>query len=251
MTQRQKTLTIQTPEGIVFPLQLATPLSRFLALVVDQICIYFISSLLSGALGLAGLISWDLASAVMMLASAIVSIGYPILLEWRWRGQTIGKRMLRLQVMDEQGLRLQFSQIVIRNLLRVVDVLPAFYLAGGLASFLSSRGQRLGDMAANTIVVRHPAVAEPDFDQILPGKFNSFREHPHLAARLRQNLSPREAGIALQALMRRHSLEDGARVALFAELRARMETIVKFPPEITDGLSDEQYVRNVTDILFR
>jgi len=47
-----------------------------------------------------------------------------------------------------------------------------------------------GDLAANTIVVRHPAAAEPDFEKILPGKFNSFREYPHLAARLRQNVTP-------------------------------------------------------------
>jgi uncharacterized RDD family membrane protein YckC len=251
MTERQKVLMIQTPEGIVFPLQIASPVSRFLALVIDQICIYILSGILSTLLGLVGILNWDLAAAFAMLASAIVSIGYPILLEWRWRGQTIGKRAMHLQVMDEQGLRLEFSQIVIRNLLRVVDALPAFYLVGGIASFLNSRGQRLGDMAANTIVIRHPIVAEPDFDQILPGKYNSFREYPHLTARLRQNLSPREAGIALQALMRRDMLEDQARLKLFAELRLHMEEIVRFPPEITDGISDEQYVRNAVDVVFR
>jgi hypothetical protein len=92
---------------------------------------------------------------------------------------------------------------------------------------------------------------EPDFEKILPGKYNSFREHPHLAARLRQNVAPREAGLALEALLRRDQFEDQARPALFAEIRAHFEGVVRFPPETTDGLSDEQYVRNAVDVLFR
>jgi uncharacterized RDD family membrane protein YckC len=248
---RQKTLVIRTPEGIVFPLVLASPISRFLALAVDLACIYVTTGVISTVLSLTGLISPDIGTAVFMLASAIVSVGYPMLLEWRWRGQTIGKKLLRLQVMDGQGLRLQASQIVIRNLLRGVDALPGFYGVGGAAAFFSIRGQRLGDLAANTIVVRHPEAVEPDFEKILPGKYNSFREHPHLAARLRQNVTPREAGLALEALLRRAQFEDNARPALFAEIRAHFEQVVRFPPEATDGLSDEQYVRNVADVLFR
>ncbi|MCX7823963.1 MAG: RDD family protein, partial [Verrucomicrobiae bacterium] len=79
---------------------------------------------------------------------------------------------------------------------------------------LSPRAQRLGDLAANTIVTRHPALAEPDVDQLMAGKFNSFRDHPHLAARLRQRVSPGEAAIALQALLRRDEFEPAARVEL-------------------------------------
>ena len=79
--------------------------------------------------------------------------------EWRWRGQTIGKRLLRLRVVDAEGMRLQFNQIVTRNLLRFVDSLPAFYFVGGLACWLSPKCQRLGDIAANTIVIRNPRVA--------------------------------------------------------------------------------------------
>src|SRR5262249_58768067 len=59
------------------------------------------------------------------------------LCEWYWRGQTVGKRMLRLRVVDRQGLRLQPSQIITRNLLRFVDGLPAFYMLGGLTSLLN------------------------------------------------------------------------------------------------------------------
>jgi hypothetical protein len=185
------------------------------------------------------------------LSYFIVSIGYPILTEWFWRGQTVGKRLLRLRVMDSQGLHLHFSQIVIRNLLRFVDMLPAFYLLGGVCSLLNRHSQRLGDVAANTIVVRNPEVFEPDLAQMMSGKFNSFRDYPHLAARLKQRISPQEAGIALQSLLRRNELEPAARLQLFAEISDHMRQIVEFPEEAVEGITDEQYVRNVVDLLFR
>jgi len=246
-----KTLTIQTPEGIVFPLLLADPVTRFLALVIDRICVYLLSSVAATLLNFAGVISGDLAGAVVMVTVFVISFGYGIALEWLWQGQTVGKRIMRLRVMDEQGLRLTFSQIVIRNLLRFVDVLPLFYLVGGVSSLVSPRAQRIGDIAANTIVISHPRIAEPDLDQVLPGKFNSLRQHPNLAARLRQRTSPREAGIAVQALARRDAMTPDARVRLFGEVRRHMEKLVAFPPETVEGISDEQYVRNVVDILFR
>jgi uncharacterized RDD family membrane protein YckC len=244
-------IEIQTPEGIVFPLILAGPVTRFLALVVDLACVAIVSGAVSGVLSWLGALSTDVAGALWILASFALSLGYGIALEWLWNGQTLGKRLLRIQVMDEQGLRLAFPQIAIRNLLRFVDSLPLFYLVGGAAAVLSPRAQRLGDIAAGTIVVSHPKVPEPDLDQILPGKFNSFREHRNLAARLRQNVLPREAAVALEALARRDALEPDARVRLFAAIRARLEGLVRFPAEAVEGLSDEQYVRNAADLLFR
>jgi len=192
-----------------------------------------------------------LARAIATVVYFIVSIGYGMAAEWYWRGQTVGKRLLRLRVMDAQGLRLQFSQIVIRNLLRFVDMLPAFYLVGGIACLVSRRAQRLGDLAANTIVVRNPRITKPDLDQLLAGKYNSLRDYPHLEARLRQRISPAEASIAMQALLRRDRLEPQARVELFEGIAAYFRSKVEFPPEATDGITDEQYVRNVLDVLYR
>ena len=114
----------------MFPLFLAGPVTRFLAVAVDAACVNVILMFASLAfLGL-GFLSMDLLMAFYILSYFIVSIGYPIVTEWYWRGQTVGKRLLRLRVMDAQGLHLQFSQIVIRNLLRFVDMLPLFYLLG-------------------------------------------------------------------------------------------------------------------------
>ena len=248
---KTNTLTISTPEGVEFSMLLAGPISRFLAWSVDLLAILSLNKLLNVVIGAAGIISQDLAAAGGILGYFVVSIGYGIALEWLWRGQTLGKRLLRLRVTDVNGLQLQFSQVVIRNLLRFVDSLPALYLVGGMACLINRHAQRLGDYAANTIVVWNPRLDEPDLDQLLEGKYNSFRKHPHLEARLRQNVSPAEARIALQALVRRDEIGPGSRVELFESLVSHFKSIVAFPAEATDGISDEQYVRNVVAALFR
>ena len=73
----------------------------------------------------------------------------------------------------------------------------------------------------------------------------------HLAARLRQRVSPAQAAVALQALLRRDEFEPVARVELFGELAAHFRELVEFPSEATDGITDEQYLRNVVDVVYR
>jgi uncharacterized RDD family membrane protein YckC len=251
INSRSNTLTIRTPEGVTFSFQLAGPITRFLSWSIDAASISVIASVLGGAFSLFGIISRDLAMAATVMAYFLVSIGYGIAFEWYWQGQTMGKRLLRLRVMDIQGLRLRFSQVVIRNLLRFIDSIPAFYLVGGLACLISHRAQRLGDFAANTIVVWNPRISEPDLDQLLEDKYNSFHDYPHLEARMRQHVSPQEAAIALQAVMRRDELDPAARIELFKDIAKYFKKVVPFPQEATDGISDERYVRNVVDVLFR
>jgi len=249
--ERLNLLQIQTPEGIAFALPLAGPVSRFLAWVVDLGCIMVLVVAVRQVVSLAAAVSVDLANAIMTAVYFAVSVGYGMVLEWYWRGQTVGKRLLSLRVMDSRGLRLRPAQVVLRNLLRFADALPAFYLVGGVACLLSRHMQRLGDLAAGTIVVRVPRVTEPDLVQLLSGEFNSLRRYPHLAARLRREVRPEEARLALQALVRRDALEAAARLELFGELATHFREKVAFPEEATEGLSAEKYVRNVVDILFR
>jgi len=244
-------LQIRTPEGIVFSQLLAGPVTRFLAWFIDMLCISVLLRLLGQLLLVLQIVSPDFGMALYSLGYFLLSIGYGIAFEWSWRGQTIGKKLFRLRVVDAEGLRLQFNQIVTRNLLRFVDSLPAFYLVGGIVSLLNPACQRLGDIAGNTIVIRNPRVVEPDLDQLLAGKYNSLRQYPHLAARLRQQVLPSEAALTVQALLRRDEFEPVARIDLFAELAGHFRTRVEFPPEATDGITDEQYLRNVVDILYR
>src|SRR6185312_5489750 len=109
---------IRTPEGIIFSQSLAGPVSRFAAWGIDFAVITAITAFTGSILFLFQLVSPDFARAVSALSYFVISIGYGTFCEWYWRGQTVGKRLFRLRVMDAQGLGLQFNQIVLRNLLR-------------------------------------------------------------------------------------------------------------------------------------
>jgi uncharacterized RDD family membrane protein YckC len=244
-------LKIETPEGIQFSYALAGPITRCLAWIVDFFVVVVLSLVMVKLATILAFFSVDVASGLMIVGYFVISIMYGVVLEWAWRGQTLGKRFLKLRVMDVNGLRLQFHQILMRNLLRAVDSLPACYLLGGMACFFSRRAQRLGDLAAGTVVVHHVRPETPDLEQLLAGRFNSLRSYPHLTARLRQRVSPGEASLALQALVRREEFEPNARVALFQSLAEHFRAAVEFPAEAVESLPDEQYVRNVVDVLFR
>lgn len=251
-SERGHALTIRTPEGVAFSLPLAGPISRFLAWLLDLACLSVLFKTMFVVINLLGSVSHDISQALRIVFFFALNIGYAICLEWYWNGQTAGKRVFGLRVMDINGLRMRPSQIVIRNLLRAVDGLPAFYLLGGTMCLASRHLQRLGDLAANTIVVRTGAAVEPRIDRILdPNHYNSLRRYPHLVARLRQQVSPKEAHAALQALLRRDELAPKARVDVFHIMAGLFKEKAKFPEDALAGISDEQYVRDVADVLFR
>lgn len=248
---RTNRLLVRTPEGILFSFLLASPITRFLAVSIDLACVIAAVSMLQVVSAFFRILSPDFATAFQVLAYFAISIGYGIATEWYWRGQTVGKRLLRLRVLDARGLKLEVNQIVIRNLLRCIDMLPAFYAVGGLFCLLTRHAQRLGDIAANTVVVRNPLIAAPDLDQLRPDKWNSLRDHPHLSARLRQRVTPPTAALVIEAILRRQDFDPAERLRLFHELALHFKEMVPYPPEATEGVTDEQYVRNVADVLFR
>ena len=251
LENKTNTLVIRTPEGISFSLLLAGPVTRFFAWIIDFFVIMLLMMIFSMAVTFISFISMDLSGALSVLVYFVISIGYGILTEWYFRGQTLGKKLLKLRVMDARGLRLQFSQVVIRNLLRFIDSMPVFYLVGGISTLINKKSQRLGDFAANTIVVRSRPDFNFDHEKLSSGKFNSFRSYPHLEARLRQRVSPEEAALCLQALVRRDELDPQARVALMKEFADHFKSYVEFPEDSVFGITDEQYLKNVVDSLFK
>ena len=258
MKARQNYITLQTQEGIHFSLPLASPVLRLLALMIDLtllVCLLMLLSLV-GYLLLFIILSVsktlaDLWMAIAILCSFMLWFGYFMIAEWRGQGQTLGKRILRLKVMDMRALKLQPNQIIVRNLLRVIDSIPLLYFVGGVSSLLNTHYQRLGDLAAGTVVVRLPQHKQPEFHDTLGGKYNSLRDHPHLEALLRQRCGPEETQIAYQAILRRDQLDPIARTQLFSALADHFKQRVAFPENATFGLSDEQYVRNCMDSIYR
>ncbi len=178
MNRNRTQLRLRTPEGISFAFELAHPAARLLAVGIDSLCVMVASMAVGIASFALSMLSLDASRAVGIVAGFAIATAYPILAEWLWRGQTLGKRVLRLRVIDQRGLRLTFGQVVFRNLLRTVDLLPAYYLLGGLFVLFTPRCQRLGDLAAGTVVVWTPPIRRPDLAQILGGKYNLLRDQP-------------------------------------------------------------------------
>ena len=100
MSAAAPSLRIATPEGVVFSYQLATPVSRGLAWGLDATAIGGVSFLVSRLCTIAGFLSSDFANFLTAVLYFVISVGYGILLDWRWRGQTLGKRIFGLRVVD-------------------------------------------------------------------------------------------------------------------------------------------------------
>lgn len=253
-------LTIHTPEGVTFEIPLASPFSRCLALCIDLAVIAAILFLVLKIINLlsqilsflpfVGKTLSDFGSGTLIMIQFAVVIGYGMATEWFWSGQTLGKRLLRLRVIDEGGLPLDWKQVVIRNLFRLIDMMPStLYLLGGLSSILTSRCQRLGDLAAGTLVVRETEPQVPDLEQISLGNRRALA--PHISARIQQRITAEEARLLLDSVMRRDALTPAARLRLFGELAHYFRGIVELPDEDSLGLSDEQYIRDLASTLLR
>jgi len=163
-----ETFRVDTPESVDLALEPAGLGTRFLAILIDALIQWgaaflvvlivvpmtALSDVLSArTFGDADTIDGILIT-ILLLAAGFLFFLYKLVLEAFWNGQTVGKRAVGIRVIKANGLPVDFLQVVIRNLLRVVDYLPMQYLVGSVAIIASKRGQRLGDMVAGTVVVR-------------------------------------------------------------------------------------------------
>jgi uncharacterized RDD family membrane protein YckC len=244
-------LTIATAEGVVFRLPLAGPASRLYAMVLDTAIVLGLVN------GVGLLIYWILSKApgfgVMVITLAEFAIGflYGALFEGFWNGQTIGKRLFHLRVIDQAGLPLRVEQAWVRNLMRVFDALPLAYLVGGASVITSPLMQRFGDRVAGTLVVRETPVAPPAEEAWTWQKYNSFMDYPAIAMHLRRAATPELASLIHNALRRRNELAPYSRREIYRELATFLQSeISPFPDELVEVLSDEQYLINAANVLF-
>lgn len=120
---------------------------RAFAVIMDSIIIAVVTSVFGLVLAQARL------AILGGLVGLLIGFGYYIYFEGTY-GQTIGKMALNIVVVTEDGDAVDYRAATIRTLLRVVDALPAFYLVGIAVVFATDREQRIGDLVADTVVVR-------------------------------------------------------------------------------------------------
>jgi len=156
-------LTIETPEQTSLEFPLAGVGSRCLALLLDTLIqisaaiilmlvlgvFHLVSASGAAGLGLGGL--W--VQAIVYFALFLVFYGYFAFFEAIWNGQTPGKRVAHLRVIQESGRPLQVWQAFARNLMRIVDSIPFCYAVGLASALLSKQNRRLGDFVAGTVVI--------------------------------------------------------------------------------------------------
>lgn len=217
-------LKLDTPEGLALDLILAGPGTRAIAAMFDG----FLQALALVALWLivANGSGEGLLVVFIMIVSALFVPGYYVFFEMRSSGQTPGKKRMKLRVLSHDGGPVTLGASLARNLLRLVDFLPSSYFVGAIAMFMSSRNQRLGDMAAGTIVVIESQPKPPTaLDTAPPPQLR-----PHDGATWDVTAVTAEEVVLIRAfLARRSSLPNDVRAKLGHQLADRVRPRVVAP----------------------
>lgn len=229
-------ISVATPEGVTLEATLAGAGSRLAAGIIDQLlrwalllALIVLLALLDGRLG--GDALSGVGVALVVVGVFVVQFGYDVLFETLAGGQTPGKRWTGLRVVKLGGTPVGFVASALRNVLRLVDALPGFYLVGMLFVLFTARNQRLGDLAAGTIVVRVRTQATP-----LPPAAVSPAGPGGPDARLYDvsAVSAEELATVRRFLDRRSTLAPAARTRLAEEMAARLGPKVVGPPRQWD-----------------
>jgi uncharacterized RDD family membrane protein YckC len=150
-------LFIDTPENVVLEAEIAGFGSRCIAALLDYLLVIVVMIVLyllfASAIRNNAPDDPTVAVSLFVLIQFLIISFYHLIFEFLWNGQTPGKRRIGIRVVQINGLPMNASSILIRNLVRLFDFLPVLYGVGLLVLFSTKRTQRLGDLAARTIVV--------------------------------------------------------------------------------------------------
>jgi len=150
--QLDNRVTFATPEGVVLELVLAGLGSRFLARLLDTVIQGALIIALAIGIAATRAPGWILAMSFVFIF--LIVFAYDVLFEVLNNGRTIGKQAAGIRVLGQGGEPIRFLASAVRNIVRIVDFLPVFYLVGSISIVTTQHDQRLGDLAAGTIVAR-------------------------------------------------------------------------------------------------
>ena len=235
---------ILTPEHVEIRLQPAGPGSRFVALITDAVVVLAMSTSLATLLR--GLLPPGLAGALWATASFILTWGYHVYFEVRHEGRSPGKRASGLRVVDGRGLPISVEQSFVRNVLRILDAAPLFYGLGAFACQLDRHRRRLGDIAADTLVIQDGRAFAQVAQLARSREYNSLRV-PRVLRLMRHRISLEEREFLLSLTLRAEELSPQARFDLMEQVGAHYRSLL----EIDDPrLSGENLVKGLTALLF-
>lgn len=217
-----ETLIIETPERVPLHFALASIGNRFIACAIDHtiqfvvlfvLVIAFIFIANASDIGNRFTSAPKWAQALLIIIVFVVWDAYFVLFEWLWRGQTPGKRWLKLRAIREDGRPITFFESAVRNILRIIDIqIAPFYSVGLVSVFATEKDQRVGDLIAGTVVIRERQAEAPAFAEVFaspvsdPALRRSFKPVPFTANV--DLLSEQEITVVETFLRRRWDLKD-------------------------------------------
>ncbi|MBX7135781.1 MAG: RDD family protein [Fimbriimonadaceae bacterium] len=145
---------VLTPDKVVVTYRLAGLGSRIGAQLLDLLIVVALIAVTTIVVSI--VLPGGLSNLVASVVVVFGSLAYFTLLEGLWNGQTLGKKAARVRVRMADGTPVTFAGAFYRNLLRPADALPIAYLVGFVAIFTNEKSQRIGDLAAGTVVVHEP-----------------------------------------------------------------------------------------------
>jgi uncharacterized RDD family membrane protein YckC len=225
----EDTITIATPEGVELELTLAGAGSRFVSALADltiQFGVLIAAAFALGSLGNAG-------AALFALASFAVVMAYDICFEVLASGRTPGKRINHLRVVRSGGEPVGFVTSAIRNAVRVVDFLPFAYVVGAVTILATRNNQRLGDLAAGTLVVRERRAAT------ISGSVAAAAPAPVAVSWDTSAVTADETAAVRRFLERRWEIDLSARRELARTFASRLRPKVAGAPA---GVGDEEFL---------
>jgi uncharacterized RDD family membrane protein YckC len=237
-------VVITTPEHVPIRLEPAGAGSRFLATLIDAFMVTAISTTLGSLLFL--ILPNGIAAALLITINFILTWGWHVFFETKKQGRTPGKRALRLRVIDSRGLPVSLYQSLVRNIVRALDFAPAFYGIGAIATLLSPTRRRLGDVVADTLVIRDVQPLAYEGRLASDRRHNSLRT-PRVLRLIRNRISLEEREFLLTLCLRADRMSAAARYDLMQDVANEYRRRLDVEEE---SLSGENFVRDLTAVLF-
>jgi uncharacterized RDD family membrane protein YckC len=212
-----------TPEAVLLSRDVAGLGSRMIAIIIDGLiqgaALFAFAAAFFAVVG--HVTTPEL--VIYLVGIFVVTWGYFPIFEGLWGGRTPGKRAQSLRVVQTDGQPVGWASVIVRNLVRIVDLLPGFYAVGSISILLTKRSQRLGDLAAGTMVVREPKVRAP-----VPLRLQGSESDEPLGDGTLDatGLSEQEYELVRSFLERRTTFAPDARTALAAQLASQFRSRV-------------------------
>lgn len=239
-----KPVTITTPEHVVIRLQPAGTGSRFIAMLIDSFIVMGVSSTVGGLYGL--FLPRGIALALYITSTFALTWGWHVFFEVRRQGRTPGKRAMKLRVIDARGLPVSLYQSLVRNVVRVLDFAPAFYGLGAVSVLVTSTRRRLGDLVADTLVIRETQPLAYEGTRAAERRHNSLRT-PRVLRLIRHKIGLEEREFLLTLCLRADRMSPEARYDLMEEVARAYREELGVEEE---SISGENFVRDLTAVLF-